>query len=157
MKRVAFLFTILLGFLSTPYAQNSSLTKLFDTYSEDREFTYVYTGNGINTVSLFPKAANDKLKDPANDIRFVKILTSEEKEESKSVTSFTHSIKKILKSEGFELLLKVRDEDDKVEIYQKKFDAAMNDMIILVEDSDSVAAIWVFGKFDGNSIIKSYY
>lgn len=146
MKKVILTTIIILILSSFIHAQLSSLDSFFKQYKEQKDFTYVYAGKTLINFAL----PRDFTKEFAT-IKFIKVLVYENENEMKA-KSFKSELKEIMKSNDFELILEVKDDEELVATYLKesKDKKENTNMLVLIEDGSDVTVVWINGILNEN-------
>jgi uncharacterized protein YcgL (UPF0745 family) len=144
MKKIVLIVVVSLFFANTMQAQSPQLDVIFEQYSEKKSFTYVYVKGAVRIHEYIP---HDLIYDQIqiNSIKFVKILTYEGNRNDTIAKRVVSKVKNTLKSENFELYLKVKDDDDRVEAYKKIYTSG-KDIVLMVSDDTDLTIIWIYGK-----------
>ncbi len=134
------------------FAQADAISKYFDQYMEDENFTVVYI-----TPKMFQMIAKLDLKDPSakdvmdvlKDLRGLRILQTE-KEGPKY---YKEAISKFNVQE-YELLMTVRDKDENVRFWTKEKDGIISELLMLVGDKNEFTLISFIGNINLSKISK---
>ena len=156
MKHI-FLFFALTIFSSLGLqAQNDAISRYFDQYVEDDRFTMVYISPKM--FQILGKLDLEELNEPeasaimevVTDLKGLRVLTTEV-----SPMKFYKEAKDKLPTGNYDLLLRVRDEDQNVHIYtQGKGTDSFEELLILVGGEDEFVLVSFDGKIDLNKISK---
>ena len=144
MKKVI-LTTVACLFLSgIVYAQTPFLETFFESHAKQDGFTYIYAGKLFMNVNI-----PNNVKEMFGDIKYVKMLTYE-KGNSQKLKSIRTQLSGIMRADSFELILKVEEIGEILEIYfkepTKKDDG---NVLVLMGDGIDLTIIWV------NGVLKS--
>ncbi len=131
-----------LFFTNALQAQSAQLDSIFEQYSEKRSFTYVYASGAARLHEYLP---DHRIANQINSVKFTKILTYERNRNDTIAKRLVSKVKNVLNSEKFELYLKLKDDDDIVEAYQKTYTSS-KDVVLLISDDSDVIIIWLHGK-----------
>ncbi len=156
MKHI-FLFFALTIFSSLGLqAQNDAISRYFDQYVEDDRFTMVYISPKM--FQILGKLDLEELNEPeasaimevVTDLKGLRVLTTEV-----SPMKFYKEAKDKLPTGNYDLLLRVRDENQNVHIYtQGKGTDSFEELLILVGGEDEFVLVSFDGKIDLNKISK---
>ena len=149
MKYLSSIIAVLL--VCTQLQAQESFFSHFEKYVDDERFTSVYV-----SPKMFEMVANLELDDIDDDIKSVisnlkglQVLTTE----VNSLKFYEEAKSKIPKNR-YELLMKVRDDDENVLIYVDEADNIINELILLVGSPDEAVLLNITGKIDLDKISK---
>jgi Domain of unknown function (DUF4252) len=133
-------------------AQSDAITKYFDKYLEDENFTVVYI-----TPKMFQLISKLNLKDPEaqeiknilQDLRGLRVLQTEHN----AVQMYKEVINQFKPTE-YDLLMTVRSKDDNVRFWTKESNGIINELLMIVGDRDEFTMISFIGNIDLNKISK---
>jgi hypothetical protein len=133
-------------------AQSDAITKYFDKYLEDENFTVVYI-----TPKMFQLISKLNLKDPEaqevknvlQDLRGLRVLQTEHN----AVQMYKEVISQFKPTE-YDLLMTVRSKDDNVRFWTKESNGIINELLMIVGDRDEFTMISFIGNIDLNKISK---
>lgn len=160
MKKIIFVFTaaILVNWTAGAFGQKNGSTdpvlKIFDKYE---------AGEGVESVSISPamlgimkndKNNDKKSQDLISKISGLRILTLTDEVDGKTREGLVSDLQAVIKKD-FEEIMKVKNSNERIELYVKK-DADSNDFksaLLFVTSSDSsVTVMHLAGKIDKNLI-----
>lgn len=153
MKKVLFAIALMvIG--QTLTAQNDAITKYFDQYKDDSNFTIVNI-----SPKLFEMIANmaqeeiddDEVLEMIKEMKGLKVL----KTEVEPMKYYNEAISKI-DTKSYEELVTVRDEDQNVKILSKDEEGGkiVNEMLIIVGAEDEFVLVSIVGKLDMSKLVK---
>lgn len=137
-------------------AQNDAISKYFDKYLDDDNFTVVYVSGKM--FSMIAKIDIEELKDEeaqvildvAKDIKGLRVLVSEENPKQ----YYKEARKLINPKDGYEVLLTVRDKGDNVNFWIKENNNVIEELFLLVGSEDEFVMVSFLGKLDLNKIAQ---
>lgn len=154
MTRIILIFTLLIGSFGFANAQSDAITKYFDQYMEDEDFTVVYVSpkmfqllGKLDTSGLNDKEAEDII-DIVQDLRGLRILTTE-----KNTNRFYKEAMNKINTKEYETLMTVRSEGDNVRFLIKDSGDVIDELLLLV-GGDTFTLISFVGTIDLNKISK---
>ena len=143
-------------FSMTAMAQNDAISKYFDQYVDDENFTVVYVSGKM--FSMLSKVEVDELKDEeaqaimdvAKDIKGLRVLVTEE-----NPRDYYKTARKLINTnDGYEVLLTVRDEGTNVNFWIKETSNVIEELFLLVGGEDEFVMVSFLGKLDLNKIAQ---
>ncbi|MFK7773244.1 MAG: DUF4252 domain-containing protein [Saprospiraceae bacterium] len=137
-------------------AQNDAISKYFDQYLDDDNFTVVYVSGKM--FDMIAKVDIDELKeeeaqaimDVAKDIKGLRVLVTDVEPKQ----YYKQARKLINTDDGYEVLLTVRDKGDNVNFWIKEKDNVIEELFLLVGSEDEFVLVSFLGKLDLNKIAK---
>ncbi len=146
MKRLS-IITILLFLGTMAFSQGDGITKYFEKYMDDEDFTVVYISGRM--FGMFAEIEDDdkEAKAALKGLKGLRILTTDKKENT--VKLYEEALKKFDSSE-YEELMKVRDGKENVNFYIKEEDEKITELLLLVGGGDD----FVLLSFKGNIDLK---
>ncbi len=146
---------VVLLLLSLPlsmHAQNDAISKYFDQYVDDENFTVVYITpkmfQMIAKLDLKDKDARD-VKEVLQDLKGLRILTTEKN----GLQYYKEAISKFNTNE-YELLMTVRDKDENIRFWTKESGGIINELLMLVGGVKEFVMISFVGNIDLDKISK---
>lgn len=139
------------------YAQNQSVMDLLDKVEEIDGVTTVVVTKKM--FELFTKTTDiniegESVNEVLQGLEELKIFEVEKSSVAK-VTSLTFSsIVKELKNDGYENLLKIKSEDDNVEIYILEQGDVVKHLFLIAQDDDNMQLISLLGDINLEQISK---
>lgn len=150
MKKCIGILAILFYGSFSLFAQNDAITKYFDKYVEDEQFTVVYISPKM--FQMIAKLDMDEVdqdtKDVIKGLKGLRILTTEHNGRK----YYDEAIAKFNTSE-YELLMTVRDKSEDVRFFVKDSGDIVNELLLLVGGDEFVMLSFV-GEIDLNKISK---
>lgn len=147
---------VVLLFAISVQAQNDAISKYFDRYLDDDNFTVVYVSGKM--FSMIAKIDIDELKDEeaqvimdvAKDIKGLRVLVTEENPKQ----YYKEARKLINVDDGYEVLLTVRDKGDNVNFWIKETNNVIEELFLLVGGEDEFVMVSFLGRLDLNKIAQ---
>lgn len=137
-------------------AQDDAISKYFDQYLDDDNFTVVYVSGKM--FDMIAKVDIDELKeeeaqaimDVAKDIKGLRVLVTDV-----DPKQYYKQARKLIKTDdGYEVLLTVRDKGDNVNFWIKEKNNVIEELFLLVGSEDEFVLVSFLGKLDLNKIAK---
>ena len=145
MKKLLFVFALML--VSTS-AFSQTVEKLFNEFKDKPGVQAVNLDKA--SISMFAAATkNEKSKKTIDNIDAIKIMHIEDN--AKTCKQFAKKADK-LKTEGFETLVNVKEEDETTRIFTHSNGDIIDELIILHLEKDECALVHVFGKINFSEI-----
>ena len=133
-------------------AQSDAITKYFDQYMEDENFTVVYITpkmfQMISKLNLKDKEGME-LKEVLQDLKGLRILTTEKN----ALQYYKEAISKF-KTNEYELLMTVRDKDENVRFWTKENNGVISELLMLVGGVKEFVMISFIGNISLDKISK---
>jgi len=135
--------------LSLNVSAGDGFDKLYSKYSTTEGITSINLSESIIKIaSKFLGDDDQEAKEVLNDIESIKLLTSE----GTTNTNLLNEAKELLKSEGYEDLIRVNEGDEYVRIMVKESNEIIKDIIVYVESKDEFVFINVTGDIDPEKV-----
>lgn len=151
MKQILLIFTTLAAITFSASAQGDAIDRFFESYQDSDDFTSVYVSPRM--FQMVAKVAGDEMEgelaDVVKDLRGLQVL----KTENNAMTYYKEAIKKIPTAE-YELLVKVREEDQNVRILSKSTGDIVHELLVLVGGEDEFILLSFVGDIDINKLAK---
>lgn len=145
MKKLLFVFALML--VSTS-AFSQTVEKIFNEFKDKPGVQVVNLDKAI--LSMFAGATkNEKSKKTIDNIDAIKIMHIEDN--AKTCKQFAKKVDK-LKTEGFETLVNVKEEDETTRIFTHSNGDLIDELIILHLEKDECTLLHVFGKINFSEI-----
>mgnify|MGYP006131871029 CR=1 FL=1 len=138
------------------HAQNDAISKYFDEYLDDDNFTVVYVSGKM--FDMIAKVDIDELEDEeaqiiidvAKDIKGLRVLVTDV-----DPKQYYKQARKLVKSnDGYEVLLTVRDKGDNVNFWIKEKNNIIEELFLLVGSEDEFVMVSFLGTLDLNKIAQ---
>lgn len=156
MKYLSIILFAFFGFSVNVNAQEDAISKYFDQYVDDEDFSIVYISSKM--FELLGKLDVDDLEDKeteavmevVKDMRGLRVLTTE----INSMSFYKEALAKINTKEGYEQLMTVRTDDEKVQFLVKEDADVIRELLLLVGSPDDFTMVSFIGNIHLNSISK---
>ena len=127
--------------------------KTFEKYADMKNVSYVYISKymlGMASKSAAPSVPGVDMKSLASKLTGIQIISSEEKA---ARTKLKNDVKEILAREKYEVLMQVREDGSKVDIYHCV--GKQQSVVVMLTDEDDSTTVMVFsGHFTMDDIMK---
>ena len=127
--------------------------KTFEKYADMKNVSYVYISKymlGLASKSAAPSVPGVDMKSLASKLTGIQIISSEEKA---ARTKLKNDVKEILAREKYEVLMQVREDGSKVDIYHCV--GKQQSVVVMLTDEDDSTTVMVFsGHFTMDDIMK---
>ena len=127
--------------------------KAFEKYADMKNVSYVYISKymlGMAGKSAAPSVPGVDMKSLTSKLTGLQIISSEEKSARMKLKS---DVKEILARDKYEVLMQVREDDSKVDIYHCV--GKQQSAVVMMVDEDDSATVMVFsGHFTLDDVMK---
>ena len=151
MKKVLSVLTILLFAVISMSAQNDAIDRFFESYQDNESFSSVYVSPRM--FQMVAKVAGEEMEgdlaDVVKDLKGLQVLRTD----VNPMKYYKEAAKKIPTNE-YELLVKVRDEDQNVRIFSKSSGDIINELLLMVGGKDEFILMSFVGKIDITKLAK---
>lgn len=136
----------------------SSLTvnaqvKAFEKYADMKNVSYVYISKymlGMASKASMPSVPGVDTKSLASKLTGIQIISSEEKT---ARAKLRNDVKDILARDKYEVLMQIREDGDKVDIYHCV--GKQQSVVVMLMDEDDSATVMIFsGNFTLDDVMK---
>ena len=136
----------------------SSLTvnaqvKAFEKYADMKNVSYVYISKymlGMSSKASMPSVPGVDTKSLASKLTGIQIISSEEKT---ARAKLRNDVKDILAHDKYEVLMQIREDGDKVDIYHCV--GKQQSVVVMLMDEDDSATVMIFsGNFTLDDVMK---
>ena len=124
---------------------------LFDKYEDTNGVTTVFISKTMLGMIPNVKAGNHDISKIAGKLDQLRILTCEK---ASLIPRILDDAKKIYKSEGYEVIMRMNDDGEKMTIYQRSLKGGKNEFVLLQEESSELNIINVKGAITLKDIQK---
>ena len=135
---IAFLSLLLMAVVQGAMAQDA----LFDKYEDTNGVTTVFISKTMLSMIPNVKTGNRDISKIAGKLDQLRILTCEK---ASLIPRILDDAKKIYKSEGYEVIMRMNDDGEKMTIYQRSLKGGKNEFVLLQEDGSDLNIINVKG------------
>ena len=127
--------------------------KAFEKYADMKNVSYVYISKymlGMASKSAAPSVPGVDMKSLSSKLTGLQIISSEEKT---ARTKLKNDVKEILARDKYEVLMQVREDGSKVDIYYCV--GKQQSVVVMLVDDDGEATVMVFsGHFTLDDVMK---
>ena len=127
--------------------------KTFEKYADMKNVSYVYISKymlGMASKSAAPSVPGVDMKSLASKLTGIQIISSEEKA---TRTKLKNEVKGILARDKYEVLMQIREDDSKVDIYHCI--GKQQSVVVMLTDEDDSSTVMVFsGHFTMDDVMK---
>lgn len=142
MKHHSISITLLSLLLMTIVQNTMAQDKLFDKYEDTNGITTIFISKTMLGMIPNVKAGNHDISEIAGKLDQLRILTCEK---ATLIPRILEEAKKIYNSDGYEAIMRMNDDGEKVTIYQRSLRGGKNEFVLLQEDSSELNIINVKG------------
>ena len=156
-KQYILLAIILVGSTMSVNAQSEKLLNLLNKIEDGEGVTSVLVTKKM--FELFSKTTNvevegESLNSVISGLKELKVFDIDKKEAAKIPSLNFNSMSDILKKEGYEVLLKIKDKGDDVEIYILENNDIVKHLFLISQDDKNMQLISLLGNIDLEKISK---
>ncbi len=155
MKKVA--VTILgLGIGGFAFGQGAVMTKYFDKFSDNKDFTKVSVSSKMFSLFTDLEANTEDEKeflDAISKLKGLKAVVGEDVEASESKKLYNNAISDVDKA-GYEELMTVTDAEENVRISIKEDGGKIQELILVAGGKSKFALLSIYGEIDVKKISK---
>lgn len=127
--------------------------KAFEKYADMKNVSYVYISKymlGIASKTSMPSVPGVDMRTLASKLTGIQIISSEEKT---ARTKLKNDVKAILARDKYEVLMQIREDGDKVDIYHCV--GKQQSVVVMLMDEDDSATVMIFsGNFTLDDVMK---
>jgi len=127
--------------------------KAFEKYADMKNVSYVYISKymlGMASKASMPSVPGVDTKSLASKLTGIQIISSEEKT---ARAKLRNDVKDILARDKYEVLMQIREDGDKVDIYHCV--GKQQSVVVMLMDEDDSATVMIFsGHFTLDDIMK---
>ncbi|MBR4925963.1 MAG: DUF4252 domain-containing protein [Prevotella sp.] len=131
----------------------SAQVKAFEKYADMKNVSYVYISKymlGMASKSAMPSVPGVDMKSMISKLTGIQIISSEEKA---ARTKLKNEVKGILARDKYEVLMQIREDDSKVDIYHCI--GKQQSVVVMLTDEDDSTTVMVFsGHFTMDDVMK---
>ena len=142
MKHHSISITLLSLLLMTIVQNAMAQDKLFDKYEDTNGITTIFISKTMLGMIPNVKAGNHDISEIAGKLDQLRILTCEK---AALIPRILEEAKKIYNSDGYEAIMRMNEDGEKVTIYQRSLRGGKNEFVLLQEDSSELNIINVKG------------
>ena len=152
MKSIATRIIMCVAMLVASIQANAQV-KAFEKYADTKNVTYVYISKYMLAMAgknAAPSVPNVDMKSLANKLTGIQLINSDEKA---ARTKLQNDVSSIIARDKYTLLMQVKEDGDKVDIYYH-VDKRNSAVVMLVEEDDEVNVIVFSGTFTLDDVMK---
>ena len=127
--------------------------KAFEKYADMKNVSYVYISKymlGMASKASMPSVPGVDTKSLASKLTGIQIISSEEKT---ARVKLRNDVKDILARDKYEVLMQIREDGDKVDIYHCV--GKQQSVVVMLMDEDDSATVMIFsGHFTMDDVMK---
>ena len=154
MKKIM-IKTILCTVMALTCLNAHAQVKAFEKYSEMNGITYVYISKAMlsaisGRLNKMPSMPNVDAQVLVNKLSAIQLIHAEKNDMR---TKLRSEVQGIVKKDKYELLMQVKEDGNKADIYQN-IGPQQSVVAMLVEEKDGVTAVVFSGKFTTEDVMK---
>ena len=133
--------------------QANAQVKAFEKYADTKNVTYVYISKYMLSMAgknAAPSVPNVNMKSLTSKLTGIQLINSDEKA---ARTKLKNDVSSIIARDKYTLLMQVKEDGDKVDIYYH-VDKRNSAVVMLVEEDDEVNVIVFSGTFTLDDVMK---
>lgn len=133
--------------------QANAQVKAFEKYADMKNVSYVYISKYMLSMAgknAAPSVPNVNMKSLTNKLTGIQLINSDEKA---ARTKLKNDVSSIIARDKYTLLMQVKEDGDKVDIYYH-VDKRNSAVVMLVEEDDEVNVIVFSGTFTLDDVMK---
>ena len=160
MKKIM-IKTILCAVMALTCFNAQAQVKAFERYSDMNGITYVYISKAMlsaisGRLNKMPSMPNVDAQALASKLSAIQLIHAEKKElltKNDMRAKLRSEVQGIVKKDKYELLMQVKEDGNKADIYQN-IGPQQSAVVMLVEEKDGVTAVVFSGKFTTEDVMK---
>ncbi len=145
--------TLLCIMVAIPSLTVNAQVKAFEKYADMKNVSYVYISKymlGMASKTSMPSVPGVDTKSLASKLTGIQIISSEEKT---ARVKLKNDVKDILAHDKYEVLMQIREDGDKVDIYHCV--GKQQSVVVMLMDEDDSATVMIFsGNFTLDDLMK---
>ena len=145
--------TLLCAIVAMASLTVNAQVKAFEKYADMKNVSYVYISKymlGMASKASMPSVPGVDTKSLASKLTGIQIISSEEKT---ARAKLRNDVKNILAHDKYEVLMQIREDGDKVDIYHCV--GKQQSVVVMLMDEDDSATVMVFsGNFTLDDVMK---
>ncbi len=152
MKTIAIRILLVVAMVVTSLQANAQV-KAFEKYADMKNVSYVYISKYMLSMvgkNAAPSVPNVNMKSLTNKLTGIQLINSDEKA---ARTKLKNDVSSIIARDKYTLLMQVKEDGDKVDIYYH-VDKRNSAVVMLVEEDDEVNVIVFSGTFTLDDVMK---
>lgn len=152
MKTIAIRILLVVAMVVTSLQANAQV-KAFEKYADMKDVSYVYISKYMLSMAgknAAPSVPNVNMKSLTSKLTGIQLINSDEKA---ARTKLKNDVSSIIARDKYTLLMQVKEDGDKVDIYYH-VDKRNSAVVMLVEEDDEVNVIVFSGTFTLDDVMK---
>lgn len=152
MKTIAIRILLVVAMVVASLQANAQV-KAFEKYADTKNVTYVYISKYMLSMAgknAAPSVPNVNMKSLTSKLTGIQLINSDEKA---ARTKLKNDVSSIITRDKYTLLMQVKEDGDKVDIYYH-VDKRNSAVVMLVEEDDEVNVIVFSGTFTLDDVMK---
>lgn len=154
MKKIM-IKTILCAVMALTTLNAHAQVKAFEKYSDMNGITYVYISKAMlsalsGRLNKMPSMPNVDAQVLVNKLSAIQLIHAEKNDMR---TKLRSDVQGIVKKDKYELLMQVKEDGNKADIYQN-IGPQQSAVVMLTEEKDGVTAVVFSGKFTTEDVMK---
>lgn len=152
MKTIAIRMLLVVAMVVTSLQANAQV-KAFEKYADMKNVSYVYISKYMLSMAgknAAPSVPNVNMKSLTSKLTGIQLINSDEKA---ARTKLKNDVSSIIARDKYTLLMQVKEDGDKVDIYYH-VDKRNSAVVMLVEEDDEVNVIVFSGTFTLDDVMK---
>ena len=152
MKSIATRILLVVAMVVTSLQANAQV-KAFEKYADMKNVSYVYISKYMLSMAgknAAPSVPNVNMKSLTSKLTGIQLINSDEKA---ARTKLKNDVSSIITRDKYTLLMQVKEDGDKVDIYYH-VDKRNSAVVMLVEEDDEVNVIVFSGTFTLDDVMK---
>ena len=152
MKTIAIRILLVVAMVVTSLQANAQV-KAFEKYADMKNVSYVYISKYMLSMAgknAAPSVPNVNMKSLTSKLTGIQLINSDEKA---ARTKLKNDVSSIITRDKYTLLMQVKEDGDKVDIYYH-VDKRNSAVVMLVEEDDEVNVIVFSGTFTLDDVMK---
>lgn len=145
--------TLLCAIVAMASLTVNAQVKAFEKYADMKNVSYVYISKymlGMASKASMPSVPGVDTKSLASKLTGIQIISSEEKT---ARAKLRNDVKDILAHDKYEVLMQIREDGDKVDIYHCV--GKQQSVVVMLMDEDDNATVMIFsGNFTLDDVMK---
>ena len=145
--------TLLCAIVAMASLTVNAQVKAFEKYADMKNVSYVYISKymlGMASKASMPSVPGVDTKSLASKLTGIQIISSEEKT---ARVKLKNDVKDILAHDKYEVLMQIREDGDKVDIYHCV--GKQQSVVVMLMDEDDSATVMIFsGNFTLDDLMK---
>ena len=155
MKKLI-MITLILTSGTFAFGQGAVMTKYFDKFSSNEDFTKVSISSKMFSLFTELEVNTDEEKEfleAVSKLKGMKAVYGEDVDESESEKLYSNAIEDVDK-EGYEELMTITDAEENVKISIKESDGKISELILVAGGKSKFALLSLYGEIDLKKISK---